>query len=200
MFDGSQGSSRNLFVYCYLQTMKASVKHQAEDIQLGYLTYVQLPTGGSVGGLLIVDQRARPIEFHCTAPVTPSKTQQILYGTTLRPAVLCDQIGKSLVNQVSSSPHLILTDEPLALTLRQTLGVPFALFVDRESFGDGSFPCDNENWTYEHSDCSLTVAADSVDDRRLVNDTLPKLEGNWELSEPIDRIREAVREAHRAAA
>ncbi len=181
--------------------MTASVKQDNQHQNwLGYLTYVELHAVGTVGGLLLVDRRARPVEFHCSAPILPSRTQEILYGRTLKSALLCDQIGKSLINQLKQPPQLILTDEPLALPLRKLIEIPLALFVRENTLDDEAIESDAENWTFESGRNSVTIARDATDDREVVRRTVREGRGVWDLSEPIERIREAVQEAHRAAA
>lgn len=97
---------------------------------LGYLTFVQISDHGIVGGYLLVNQRARPIEFHCTAPIKTTRAQQILYGSTLRSELLCDQIGQALLSQTKQKVSLLLTDEPESAGLRQLTSIPFALFAN----------------------------------------------------------------------
>ena len=105
---------------------------------LGYLTFVVIPQHGIVGGYLLVNQRARPVEFHCTAPVLPNRAQEILYGCTFRSALLCDQIGQALLGQASQPPSLLLTDEPDAVGLRRLNNIPLALFVDEKHSIEGA--------------------------------------------------------------
>jgi len=181
--------------------MTASVKPKNQSpFWLGYLTYVELNSMGTVGGLLLVDRRARPVEFHCSAPIMPSRTQEILYGRTLKSALLCDQIGQSLICQLKHPPQLILTDEPMALPLRKLVDIPLALFVDEHTLDDADIESDADNWTFESGRFSVTIARDATEDREIVRSTLRESRGVWDLDEPIDRIREAVQEAHRAAA
>ena len=47
---------------------------------IGFLTVVELPQYGLCGGLLVVNAAARPLEFHCTAPVKADRA-----GDPLRP-------------------------------------------------------------------------------------------------------------------
>ena len=130
----------------------------------------------------------------------PSRTQEILYGRTLKSALLCDQIGKSLLGQLKSPPQLILTDEPMVLPLRKLVEIPLALFVDEHTLDNEIIESDAENWTFESGRFSLTIAHDAKEDREVVRSTLREALGVWDLIEPVERIRQAVQEAHRAAA
>ena len=160
---------------------------------LGYLTYVELPGLGTVGGLLTVDRRARPLEFHCTAPLLPNRTQEILYGKTLRSTMLCDQIGRSLVEQLPKLPALVISDEPLVLGLREFVDLPITLCSrDPLAESDGEFgQRDGYHFvTLSHQPGEMANVMRLLDERS----------GDWDWLEPIERISEAIREAHRAAA
>ena len=53
------------------------------NVHLGFLTVIECARDGFVGGLLILNQLGRPLEFHCSVPVRPNRAQEILYGPTL---------------------------------------------------------------------------------------------------------------------
>mgnify|MGYP001555475719 CR=1 FL=1 len=166
---------------------------------LGYLTYVDLHQLGTVGGILIVDLRARPIEFHCSSPVLPSRTQEILYGQTLRHSLICDQIGKSLLAQIKQLPQLFITDEPLALDLQQYLTVPISALLD-EACEEDEEKQERQSVLIDHQSgmhMKLSGGPTQVDVARTAWEARV---GDWDGQEPLERIREAISEAHRAAA
>ncbi|MEN0109860.1 MAG: hypothetical protein AAF805_03970, partial [Planctomycetota bacterium] len=49
------------------------------------------------GGLLTVCSRGRPLEFHVTEPIHPSRAEQILFGASLRPYLCGERIGAALL-------------------------------------------------------------------------------------------------------
>lgn len=163
---------------------------------LGYMTFVEIANHGIVGGYLLVNERARPIEFHCTAPVLASRTQEILYGKTFRSALICDQIGQALLSQASQQPSLLLTDEMDVLELRKQIDMPVALFVS----DDHDARLLQDYWSFELSGCSITTAQDYEEDRAMVRDLIRQIDPTWDLIEPLERIRAAIQEAQRAAA
>ncbi|MEQ8839035.1 MAG: hypothetical protein RID07_19675, partial [Lacipirellulaceae bacterium] len=57
---------------------------------IGFLTAVESPQHGLFGGYLVLSLQGRPLEFRCTTPVKPTRAQEILYGKTLRPYLLCE--------------------------------------------------------------------------------------------------------------
>lgn len=53
--------------------------------------------------------RGRPLEFHCTEPVRPSRAQEILFGATLREHVCGEQIGAALLAKTKIPIGFLLT-------------------------------------------------------------------------------------------
>ena len=161
---------------------------------IGYMAFVDLDGHGFVGGYLIVNEQARPVEFHCTAPVMTNRTQEILYGQVFRPAVLCDQIGGALLKQVSKPPVMIFTDDRDALGIRGLAKVPVAFVHDdqvEQSSVDTSFEVDG---------VVLEIGGSHPGDRTQIQQHLQELSPSWDVAEPLDRIRAAITEAQRVAA
>ena len=100
-----------------------------DQFRLGFLTAVEDAERGYVGGLLITNRFGRPLEFQCTAPVKPNRTQQILYGPTLKPYVLGELIGRTLLEKVGVKPHLVLVESLDLLDLRSATSTPVASLV-----------------------------------------------------------------------
>ncbi len=85
-------------------------KDDKSPTALGFLTVIEHPQHGLMGGYLVLNGAGRPLEFHCTAPVKPNRAQQILYGPTLEPFLYGEQIGQALVAKSQLEPLLICTD------------------------------------------------------------------------------------------
>ncbi len=84
---------------------------------LGFLTVVNQPIEGLIGGYLLLNVLARPLEFHCAAPVRANRAQEILYGPTLAPYLYGEQIGRTLVKASKLQPLAVFTDlEPVLAT------------------------------------------------------------------------------------
>ena len=77
---------------------------------LGFLSILEIDDVGYCGGLLILDLMGHPIEFHCTLPVKPNRTQEILYGVTLKRCLYGDQITRALIEKAKTPARLLLTD------------------------------------------------------------------------------------------
>jgi hypothetical protein len=161
---------------------------------IGFLTVTEHAEHGLFGGYLILNSSGRPLEFHCTAPLKPSRAQEILYGPTLRPFLFGEQIGQTLLAKAKVKPFVVCTDEIAMLSAREFSEVPLLLVPtdasksdppgvgnpfklgSRQVYAAKSHPDDQgvalEKWTAAH--------ADSLD-----------------LLEPFTRIREALEEAQK---
>lgn len=177
---------------------------------LGFLTVLENDQQGFVGGYLILNTAGRPLEFHCTAPVKPNRAQQILFGPTLESYLYGEQIGQTLLAKGSIEPLAVWTDVEQALSVREYVAWPVALVLAAD---EKSISADNaaaqSNWrvdaahragphlhSFEIGRNRLAVAAGRDADRQTI---AARLEGisPLDLSEPFERIREAVEEAHK---
>jgi hypothetical protein len=181
----------------------------------GYLSTVETAEFGYFGGYLIVSSLGRPLEFHCTAPIQPSRAQRILYGPTLASYLLGEQICGALSGVAKLTPELILTDCEVALHARNRFAVPMALVTAVEPVK--SVDALNRA-AHEASGASLHAAAALVQhaiglftigsiqfrlpdgyesEQHTVEEAVTLLAQRVELTEPFGRIREAIDEAQR---
>ena len=65
----------------------------SQETTFGYLSALESAEHGYFGGYLIVSPLGRPLEFHCTAPVRPSRAQANPLWPTLEPYLLGEQIA-----------------------------------------------------------------------------------------------------------
>src|SRR3954469_25637020 len=95
-----------------------------QETTFGYLSVINSAEHGYFGGYLIVGPLGRPLEFHCTAPVRPSRAQQILYGPTLEPFLLGERITGAMLDAAKLKPCLILTNCEATLHARSRIHSP----------------------------------------------------------------------------
>lgn len=159
---------------------------------IGFLTIVSDPGLGYVGGYLITNRTGRPLEFHCTAPVRPTRAQEILYGPSLEPYLCGELIGQALLSKASTSPALVCTDCAAAGELRGLHDAPLALVAPHEVPGWRAFTALGGQ--------TLAVSIWHADDQPRIESLLAHGFESLDLAEPFERIREAIREAQRSAA
>ncbi len=188
------------------------------DLRLGFLTALDLSDHGTVAGLLVTNRFSRPLEFQCTTPVKPNRTQQLLYGPTLRPFLLGELLTRPLVEKVGVKPHVIFTDQPEVLGLREFVSVPVVHVTDApdssvsdsssaDAAGAGgdrteplapdaggpSVPAEAVGLRFRRQ--WLRVDAAHAPDRPLLERLVRMLPEQLDLREPLERVREALKEA-----
>jgi hypothetical protein len=158
---------------------------------VGFLWIEESAEIGYCGGYLILNALGRPLEFHCAAPVLPTRGQRILFGESLQPYLLNEAIGPALLERSSTPPDALLVAEPRAWPLAERVPCPLLLVPMRES---------EPHWDRlelggQTLGRALTSRGELVALRRLL---LP-LAVRLPLAEPFERIRNALAEAHALA-
>jgi hypothetical protein len=141
------------------------------DPVFGYLLVLEDTDHGFTGGYLVVSHRGRPLEFHCTEPLQTNRAQEILFGPTLRPYIVGEQIGATLLAKARLKADLLLVTDADAALAGRVAGLDTMVIADHPmSSSDSQKPL-------------LERLAESID-----------------IAEPIERVREAILEAQRLGA
>ena len=157
---------------------------------LGFLSIVNNPDLGLLGGFLLLNAAGRPMEFHCTAPVRPTRTQEILYGPTLKPFLYGEQIALTLLGKSRHRPIAVFTDCEPVLAAREPYGLPLVRVL-LDTCGDGGFL---------FGQARVVTAPGYEADEQQIRAAWPPQAEHLDLCEPFSRIHEALDEAQRAAA
>ncbi len=176
------------------------------DWALGFLSVRHHPSCGYFGGFLVVNPLARPMEFHCTLPLQPTRAQQILYGATLEEFICGEQIGRVLVQRAKGTPKAILCDSQASLSLRHVERVPIAsIELGKLRSISESSPLRTPHVardaleSFPFADYTLKVLAEHQNDRSALETFLDQLPDHFDLLEPFSRIEEALMEANPVA-
>lgn len=174
---------------------------QKQQIQIGFLTVRKHSSLGFVGGLLVLNGLARPVEFHCTLPLLPTRAQQLLYGATLDEFVAGEQIGRALIAKAKVKPQVILTDTLAALSVRHLVDSPIAAIDSAWSKNEATLTYPQptrESWHRISIDSyKLLVMQEFAVDSKQLEASLNAI--SIDLIEPFGRIEGALMEAHPAA-
>lgn len=162
---------------------------------LGFLTVIENADLGFLGGYLLLNAAGRPLEFHCTAPIRPNRTQEILYGPTLRPFLYGEQIGQTLLTKSKLSPLVVCTDNEPVLATREFSDTPIVLVLDAIPGSLGNI----SGRKFQLATNQVVAAANHSDDEQTIRAAWPQLADHLNLLEPFDRIREALEEAQKSA-
>ncbi len=144
--------------------------------EIGFFSIVHLESLGYCGGYLVLNENCRPLEFHCTFPVKPERSQEILYGQSLRPYLYAEHIGRPLIAKARTGVGLVLVNQLEALPLGTHIPQPVAWIGSREGSA----------WRHQTTDARH---------RDYVQERLQHLEST-DLLEPFERIIAAIEEAH----
>ncbi len=190
--------------------MKASGSKSFPPV--GFLTVLERPEVGCIGGYLILNSAGRPLEFHCTSPVRPNRAQEILYGPTLRPFLFGEQIGHTLVTKSPLEPLFICTDVGDVLSLRDLVTFPVVLIVEEDGEAGPKVSESARDWkridgahertrdsTHRHrlGKREIILARGHEDETKLLDQHWATMAENLDLLEPFARIREAIEETQR---
>ncbi|GIX03388.1 MAG: hypothetical protein KatS3mg113_0394 [Planctomycetaceae bacterium] len=161
--------------------------HTSRETQrFGFLTAVEDEDRGTVGGLLVTNQFGRPLEFQCTTPVHPNKTQRILYGPTLRAFILTDVIGNTLLSKVTLKPLVVFVEHLVWLELRRLHPIPVILVVRPRAEHPGK--------TLTLGNQHLHISEEFAEDWPVLESLINTLPNTADLLEPFERVREALQE------
>jgi hypothetical protein len=167
----------------------------------GFLSSLNSVDHGHFGGYLIVSLLGRPVEFHCTSPVKPSRAQEILYGPTLQPYLLGEQISVALLQAAKLTPRLIVTDQAGMLSSRLRASAPMTLLLAEGGRGIASDASASVlsvvDGQFSVGDYELQMPAGFESEMNAVKEAASILAQHVDLFEPFGRIHEAIREAQR---
>lgn len=194
---------------------------------LGFLTVLENAELGFLGGYLLLNAAGRPLEFHCTAPIRPNRTQEILYGPTLQPFLFGEQIGQTLLTKSKLTPLVVCTDSEPALAVRDFTEIP-VVHVLGATTGSATLARSASEGAGLGGQCSVRTIGDlasgaiavvsgslqtsqfqlatnqvstapgRLSDEQLIRAAWPNQADHLNLLEPFDRIREALDEAQRS--
>lgn len=161
----------------------------SEQLRLGFLAAVEVDGRGYVGGLLVTNHNGRPLEFQCTTPVKPDRTQEILYGKMLRPWLLGELIGRTLLDRVSIKPDIVITADADILELRNHTDTPVACTSSKSA---AAAPL-----AAELGGRKLQFHDAHQEDCEFISKQSHLIPGQADLEEPLDRVTEALNETIR---
>ena len=177
--------------------MASGSKERKEQIRLGFMTAVEVGDRNHVGGLLVTDHFGRPLEFHCTTPVKPNRTQELLYGPTLIPFILGDLLGKALLDRVSVKPSLIMTSRLEMLQLRTKVTIPI-IYDEASTESDSKQAAGNAARSVGQEirigRQTFRMHEEFTDDRSAIERISQQLPDDANMHEPLARVGEALRE------
>jgi hypothetical protein len=160
-----------------------------EDIVLAYIIFGQDSSNGWTGAVMLTDSRTRPLHFAFATPVKPGTLQKLLYGGTLDEFVKVDVIAKKLIAELPRVPDVLFVESPELVAVRRVSKNPVASLTPSQ--------------TDESGNNNLSVVRFSTgeytEDHDRVAPLIDALETSANLLDPFARMRDALKEALKAA-
>jgi len=164
-----------------------SANGKSEQLRLGFMATLEVDGRGHVGGLLVTSHTGRPLEFQCTTPVKPDRTQQILYGRSLQSWLLGELIGGTLLKRVAIKPDLVVVRDEEMLELRNHTQTPVTCLYDvTTDDAPANVQTIGGRQLRFHTEYSV--------DSEFVQGRVHLVPGQADLEEPLDRVHEALAE------
>ena len=144
----------------------------------GFYSVLEIESIGFCGGYLVLNEIGRPLEFHCTLPVKPERSQEILFGESLKTYLIGEHIGPPLIRKAKNKADLILVNQPEGLLLDKRVEGVVALIAASET------------------NASIEVQTANPLIKSKISDLLNQ--SAFQLLEPFERITTAIDEAQGA--
>jgi len=119
--------------------------------------------------------------------VKPDRTQEILYGRALKPWLLGELIGSTLLSRVSIKPDLVVVCDEEMLELRNHTDTPVACLSN--SSDDRGMP-----QTHAIGGRQLRFHSEHSGDSQFVESRAHLVPDQADLEEPLGRVQEALSE------
>jgi hypothetical protein len=184
----------------------------AAPVSIGFLSAIEHDSC-LLAGLLVLNLVGRPIEFHCTSPVKPTRSHEVIYGPTLRSFLLADHIAPTLIANLKTLPELFCCDW-VEFTETPNREEQFVFLDSSENVVEDVPAHDSQQFRVDQPHAVLLgprwqklfsfqcagrqLWLNSKDPARqtTVKQQVTELVSQIDLLEPFERIHNAIRESH----
>ncbi len=161
-------------------------------MKLAYLYYLNNEENYR-GGILLTDEKTKPLEFRITSKVKLEELQKILYGSSLKEVLFKEKFGIELLSALSENYDLVLTQDKELLSIRKYISAPiiyirkFDPFMPKDRL---SHKVINIHEKFE----PLIFTISKEDEHQLisVSKKLNDIYRNFNLLEPFSRVEKAM--------
>ncbi len=176
--------------------------HRNLPTTFGFISVQEIEELGHCGGLLIVSQIGRPLEFHCSTPVANNRAQRILYGDTYDSFLFCEQIGLSLIDKAKAKPQIFIANCGELLDLNDLLQAPVVVLGSEKNQNYFEQPrpgSGKQSGSFDFEDQTIWCNGNDPHDIRSYRETVSSFTRTLTLDEPFERIEKAIDEAQAVA-
>jgi len=158
------------------------------NMSLGYLMVNRTGENEYVGGIMVTDPYAIPVEFKYSEPIKPTGLQKILYGNSIEKYLLVDVIAQKLLQNLEEKPKFILIEDARMLDIQ--FKVPI-IYISIPKKSEESKEKIREELTKE----TLESGYDIIFSGTLTSDDtkwLERISEEIDIMEPFHRLKEAL--------
>ncbi|NPA13074.1 MAG: hypothetical protein GXO45_03705 [Aquificae bacterium] len=160
------------------------------------LAFINFVSENSIhkAGILITDEKTRPLEFRITSDMDMDKLQEILYGETLEDVVYKEKFALQLLNSVEEDYGLVLTKHKNLLQLRKEIDKPVVHIQPYEAF----MPTNKLNRKIisiykKLPPLYITISEEDENQAVSIYKFLQDVYSRHDLMEPFNRIEKAIK-------
>jgi len=160
------------------------------NMSLGYMMVTRTPDNEYVGGIMVTDPYAIPVEFKYSEPIKPTGLQKILYGNSIEKYLLVDVIAKKLLQNIEEKPKFILIEDSRLLDIQFKMPIIY-ITVPTKSSDESKEMKVREELSKEH----LESGYDLIFNGTLTSDDtkwLERISDEIDIMEPFHRLKEAL--------
>jgi len=160
------------------------------NMSLGYLMVTRTTENEYVGGIMVTDPYAIPVEFKYSEPIKPTGLQKILYGNSIEKYLLVDVIAKKLLQNLEEKPKFILIEDSRLLDIQFKMPI-IHISIPAKSSEETKEVKMREELSRE----SLESGYDLIFNGTLTSDDIKWIErisDEIDILEPFHRLKEAL--------
>ncbi len=161
------------------------------NISIGYMMVLRMDENGYLGGIMVTDAYAIPLEFKYSEPIKPTGLQKILYGSSIEKYLMVDVIAKKLIQNVQEKPKFILLDDSRLLGLQSKSPI---IYIANSSKNEKEKESDElrEGLNTEELEAGFKIVYTGTltsEDMKW----LERLSDEIDILEPFQRLKEALK-------
>lgn len=144
-------------------------------------------------GILIVDEKTKPLEFRITSKLSVDELQKIIYGETLKDFVLIEKMVLELINSTDINIDFVLVNDKKLISIRKSVNFPVFYIEKFDEFKPrGKYSVNIQSLSGKFKSLSLTFNPEDEQKINQVNKILNEMYKNINIIEPFNRIIKAI--------
>lgn len=169
----------------------------SHDVLIAYFAVRKTrDNSGYVGGILVIDSKGLPQEFHSTSPLRPTIAQRALYGRSLEPYAFNELIGVRLLRSLKLNPEVCFVESPELFEIRESSQIPVIHLAEVDNVSPSDDSMESGIRVSNTRGRTKILVADqhpNFDDLRYIQHLIETISDSIDLLEPFDRVETALR-------